>query len=486
VAAAPGGGATVSVKLTGASLPSQQTTTDSSGNYTMTVPEGVYYLCASQTGYLISADSVSNASGNQTINFTLTAGRNIPQMDQLLFAMYGTSLSANGATTNPWPLEHPKGRTASIIGTPTLATVDSLQWESNRYASGDGYTIGQYSAVIPVTGLTATAVIQPQGDGVNGGNWTSIIDVMYSRFILGIRGTDGVLRVNRNGAWTNGQKTILTAVVQPDGTYVVYANGVQVLANTTPSPFTAFIPIQNGAQDWRSYVNLGRNNGDGWATFNGNIGDVFVYKTALTPSERKQLEADVASKFGITLPVLHTITASAGPNGSISPNGAVEVVEGQDPTFTITPAANHAVQDVLVDDVSVGAVTSYTFYGVTAAHTIAASFIGTGGNSYADWAAANAPGQSPGEDYNNDGVDNGVAYFMGATGIATNPGLDGTNTVTWPVSATFSGDYEVQTSPDLGTWTNYTPKPAPSGGNLTFTLPSNLGKQFVRLLVIPN
>jgi hypothetical protein len=106
--------------------------------------------------------------------------------------------------------------------------------------------------------------------------------------------------------------------------------------------------------------------------------------------------------------------------------------------------------------------------------------------SFADWALTNAPGQLPSQDYNNDGVQNGVAYFMGVTGPATNPGLDASNTVTWPKSATYQGTFVVQTSPDLGTWTPADPQPMPTGGYLTYTLPSGLGKQFVRLVVTPN
>ncbi len=70
----------------------------------------------------------------------------------------------------------------------------------------------------------------------------------------------------------------------------------------------------------------------------------------------------------------NTITASAGANGSISPAGAVPVNYGANQTFTITPAANYHVMDVLVDGSSVGAVTSYPFNNVTANHTIQASF----------------------------------------------------------------------------------------------------------------
>ncbi|GAB4365163.1 MAG: hypothetical protein Kow0042_04240 [Calditrichia bacterium] len=69
-----------------------------------------------------------------------------------------------------------------------------------------------------------------------------------------------------------------------------------------------------------------------------------------------------------------TLTASTGANGSISPSGAVVVFQGDDQTFTMTPIAGYEVADVLVDGVSVGAVSNYTFTNVTADHTIHATF----------------------------------------------------------------------------------------------------------------
>ena len=70
----------------------------------------------------------------------------------------------------------------------------------------------------------------------------------------------------------------------------------------------------------------------------------------------------------------HTITATAGANGSISPSGGVTVTHGSSRTFAISASANYHVQDVLVDGASVGAVTSYAFGNVTRNHTIQASF----------------------------------------------------------------------------------------------------------------
>ena len=69
-----------------------------------------------------------------------------------------------------------------------------------------------------------------------------------------------------------------------------------------------------------------------------------------------------------------TITASAGPNGSISPSGVVSVNYGADKTFTIAANDHYHIADVVVDGGSVGTPASYTFTNVTADHTIDATF----------------------------------------------------------------------------------------------------------------
>ena len=64
------------------------------------------------------------------------------------------------------------------------------------------------------------------------------------------------------------------------------------------------------------------------------------------------------------------ITASAGANGSVSPAGITTVNYGDDLTVTVTPDLGYHVLDVLVDGVSVGAVTTYDFNDVSANHTL--------------------------------------------------------------------------------------------------------------------
>lgn len=69
----------------------------------------------------------------------------------------------------------------------------------------------------------------------------------------------------------------------------------------------------------------------------------------------------------------YTIAASAKVGGTIDPAGAVTVSCQQ--TFTITPDACYDIAAVIVDGGSVGAVTEYTFFGITEDHTIHAEFV---------------------------------------------------------------------------------------------------------------
>ncbi len=83
---------------------------------------------------------------------------------------------------------------------------------------------------------------------------------------------------------------------------------------------------------------------------------------------RAEFEKDIVVKE------VYTLTASAAANGSITPNGAIEVEEGSAKSFTITPAVGYHIKDVLVDGESKGAVSSYTFENVMANHEISAEF----------------------------------------------------------------------------------------------------------------
>lgn len=70
----------------------------------------------------------------------------------------------------------------------------------------------------------------------------------------------------------------------------------------------------------------------------------------------------------------YQITASAGENGTITNEGITEIPGSGEITYTITPDAGYEIADVLVDGVSVGAVSEYTFSQITENRTIQVSF----------------------------------------------------------------------------------------------------------------
>lgn len=111
---------------------------------------------------------------------------------------------------------------------------------------------------------------------------------------------------------------------------------------------------------------------------------------------------------------------------------------------------------------------------------------------YADWADDNAGGQTADLDFDNDGVSNGVEYFMGETGTSftPNPGIVA-GTITWPKDSGFVGTFKVQVSDSLATddWTDIVPPDArineSNPNEVIFSMPDAGPKNFARLSVTP-
>ena len=87
----------------------------------------------------------------------------------------------------------------------------------------------------------------------------------------------------------------------------------------------------------------------------------------------------------------YTIEATAGSGGSIDPSGNVEVEYDGSQTFTITADEHYHIEDVVVDDSSVGARSRYTFENVKENHTIKASFEAKKGPCFIATAAYDSP-----------------------------------------------------------------------------------------------
>jgi fibronectin-binding autotransporter adhesin len=116
-------------------------------------------------------------------------------------------------------------------------------------------------------------------------------------------------------------------------------------------------------------------------------------------------------------------------------------------------------------------------------------------SGYNTWAGTNAGSQTADLDFDNDGVDNGVEYFMGETGsgFTTSPTSFASKKATWTNGGNipfgdYGTQYVIQTSTNLATWTNVLssdPNLNNIAGSVSFTLTGS-GKEFVRLSVTPN
>ena len=103
-------------------------------------------------------------------------------------------------------------------------------------------------------------------------------------------------------------------------------------------------------------------------------------ETTYTVKVRANCDTETSGWVTITFTTLapsHTITATAGENGTITPSGAITVTEGEDQTFSFIPDDGYRLENVLVDGTSVMANienNTYTFTNVVEDHTIHATF----------------------------------------------------------------------------------------------------------------
>jgi hypothetical protein len=236
---------------------------------------------------------------------SVASGR-IPRPEQLIFACLAKDLPASGECTD-WPAYAPKGKRFAALGKPTVKTIDGKKYANIRAEHVQRFSVGSYDKAIPCKGASIVVVARPVRNAIYSASG-SLVNVFYDRLSVDIRNTHGEFYVRGNGgtgrgkrnedvktlksAAAEGQITILSLIVQPDGSYVLYANGEKVQSGRSGYPMDQLVPGVAGG--FAKAITIGCNGPDGYTTFNGQIGDVFLYKTALSEAERKQLEAFIA------------------------------------------------------------------------------------------------------------------------------------------------------------------------------------------------
>lgn len=204
--------------------------------------------------------------------------------------------------------------------------------------------------------------------------------------------------VSGGGTFTQGQTCTVHATANSGYTFVNWTeNGTQVSTNanytfTVTGNRSLVAHFQQQQQQYTISVSANPNNGgnvSGGGTFNqgasctvhatANSGYTFVNWT----ENGTQVSTNVNYSFTVTgnrnlvanfVPNTHTIQATAGSNGTITPSGNITVALGANQSFSMIPDAGYEVQEVYIDGNPVGAMNSYTFTNVTAEHYIHVNF----------------------------------------------------------------------------------------------------------------
>jgi hypothetical protein len=225
----------------------------------------------------------------------------VPRTGDLLFSCLAENLP-DGDTIASWPTQFPKGGSLTPMSNPTVTRIDGRKFVCINAPEGDGFRFGSArTADLACDGFSIVAAVRHRRHSSRDA-WDSVVDIFYDRLQLGVYNSNGTVYVRRNGkaqtsefALADGQIAVLSLVVKPDGTWKAFADNREIMASDAADQMTKLVPGVVGG--YGRCINLGRNEPDAWSTFNGELGDVFLYKTALSDAERKELVNFVAAKL---------------------------------------------------------------------------------------------------------------------------------------------------------------------------------------------
>ncbi|HEX2925601.1 MAG TPA: S-layer homology domain-containing protein, partial [Ruminiclostridium sp.] len=310
-------------------------TTDSNGNFTITgVQDGIYNLVVTKNGHEVTV--YINVAGNDFSTGTIV----LPNGNK------NSKLDVVGSGTPDVVVDH----------------LNDIFKNSNIYTSADQTVVNQGGTV--EIKLTVQKNDNSQNkDKVNaamssgGYNYGTILDLDLSKTVTS---TGGVQSQTAITATDSLIKLVipLPAGLQGKNRYVIYrahdyGNGVVVDQITTAANSNGeYIEVSSDKTQLTLYAKY-----------------FSTYAIAFSDSNPTNTSSGSSGSGSQS----YTITVLAGEGGSISPDSSI-VGMGNSKIFTIKANDGYTISDVQVDGKSVGAVSSYTFSGVTAAHTIKAVF----------------------------------------------------------------------------------------------------------------
>lgn len=355
------------------------------GVYTVTANEGYYISSVTIDGNTTNYTQ-ADAMNSYTYTFAFSGLNAVDHSISATFAPYQYTITVNAAqhgTINPGTSTYGYNAmpTFSIIPDAGYGIVSVLV-DGNNVGSDTTYTFPALRADHTITAVFAQyqytimasagngGTISPVGTSnlVSGGNQTYTITPATGYHVSDVFVDGASVGAVTSYTFSNvtANHTIHAAFAANEYTVTVNqpANGIITPGTTTVLyQATPTFVITPNTGDSVTAITLNGTNVLSQATNNNG-----VYTYTLPPvTANATLSATIVVKK-------YTITATAGSNGSISNSGATVVNFGDNASYTITPAAGYVVDNVTVDGMNMGAITTYTFVNVVANHTIHATF----------------------------------------------------------------------------------------------------------------
>ena len=211
---------------------------------------------------------------------------------------------------------------------------------------------------VPYTNDTITIII-PSGQGILSGTVTRLTD------------TTGLATFNDLSIDQTGIKTLIAtrtgyrSDTSAQFTLSAYTITASAGSNGSITPSGSVIVNYGGSQTFTISPNIG------YHVDSVIVDGVYAGTVTSYPFTNVTANHTISATFGINQ---YTITASAESHGTITPSGAVNVNYGAIALFTIVVDPNYHIDSVIVDEISQGPISEYTFSTITTGHTIRATF----------------------------------------------------------------------------------------------------------------
>jgi PKD repeat protein len=318
---------------------------------------------------------------SQAERHKLVADR-IASQDDVLFVINTGDLVNDGSDTANWDRYFDAAR-EMMTGIPVFAAPGNHEENSELYYEAFGlpayYSFDCSSAhftILDTTGDTATQAIWLDTDLASPADWkfTFFHHPMYTSWDGHFGGWENLksaweelfIAHGVDAAWS-GHVHAYERYLESGIMYSVVGIGGGPLGTLNAIKYTGY---RNSLEHSLGYARVTVDPGAGTTTVQMvRVADVSPDNLTVTTVYPPGTVFEMYS-----LPPTCTITASAGPNGCITPSGQVSVSYGDNVSFSIIPDTGYHVADVLVDGIPAGPVPGWKFTNVTADHTISALF----------------------------------------------------------------------------------------------------------------